>query len=80
MSGGGFWFFVQVRQVGEGNRNLKKTWFLAGVRLAAPLRMAWQQVPAAPPTLERESWAASTPSAFFRLAQACRATRDGTTK
>jgi hypothetical protein len=28
--------FVQVRRVGEGNRNLKKVWLLAGVRLAVP--------------------------------------------
>jgi hypothetical protein len=27
--------FVQVRRVGEGNRNLKKIWLLAGVRLGA---------------------------------------------
>jgi hypothetical protein len=32
--------FVQVRRVGEGNRNLKKIWLLAGVRLAALSRMA----------------------------------------
>jgi hypothetical protein len=51
--------FVQVRRVGEGNRNLKKIWLLAGVGLAAPSRMARQRVPAAPHTLARESWTAS---------------------
>jgi hypothetical protein len=46
-----YWFvnvygtiFAQVRRVGEGNRNLKKIWLLAGVRLAAPSRMARQRV------------------------------------
>jgi hypothetical protein len=51
-----------VRRVGEGNRNLKKIWLLAGVRLAVPSRMARQRVPAAPHTLAWESW--TTPTAY----------------
>jgi hypothetical protein len=56
MSGGVLWFFCRCVEL-EGSRNQKKILFVAGIRLAALLRMARQRVPAAPPPWARQSWA-----------------------